>query len=72
MMGDTKPADILAILPEPKTRIESYTAGKRVLFWSGSKKEQGKTTLVKLARHAMYKQVTVRNHNTAFKLRDLF
>lgn len=43
-----------------------------MIFWSISKQHQSKTTLMKLAKDPVYQQVTVRNHNTVFKLLELF
>jgi hypothetical protein len=50
----------------------TVTTGPGVIFWSASKKQLTKTTLMKLAKSPVYQQVTVRNHNTVFKLLDLF
>ena len=43
-----------------------------MIFWSISKKHQTKTTLMKLSQELVYQQMTVRNHNTVFKLLELF
>ena len=46
-------------------------SGSGVIFWSASKKQLTKTTMMKLAKSPFYQQVTVRNHNTVFKLLEL-
>lgn len=66
------PEEVLAQLPAPKARLERVGTGPRVIFWSASKKELSKTTIMKLSRSPLYLQMTVRNHNTVFRLRDLF
>ena len=66
------PKKVLAQLSPPKTDIESITTGPGVLFWSVSKKQLTKATYMKLAKERVYQQVTIRNHNTAFKLLELF
>lgn len=66
------PKEILKQLPVPKSDIETVTAGRGVIFWSFSKKEQSKTTMMKVAKSPTYQQMTVRNHNTVFKLLELF
>ena len=39
---------------------------------SASKKHLTKTTMMKLPQEAVYQQMTVRYHNTVFKLLELF
>lgn len=65
------PKKVLTQLSPPKTDIETISTGPGVLFWSVSKKQLTKTTFMKLAKEPVYQQVTIRNHNTAFKLLDL-
>ena len=72
MLGGINPEDVLARLPAPKPDFETVTAGPGVIFWSASKKSLGRTTMMKLAGLPIYKQLTVRNHNTVFKLLELF
>ena len=72
MLHGTKPQDVLARLPAPKPDFETVTTGPGVIFWSASKKSLGRTTMMKLAGLPIYKQLTVRNHNTVFKLLELF
>lgn len=65
------PAKVLAQLPAPKPDIETVTIGPGVIFWSYSKKHQSKTTIMQIPRKPAYRQVTVRNHNTVFKLLEM-
>ena len=71
-LSGTTPKKVLAQLPPPKSEIETVTAGPGVIFWSISKKHQTKTTLMKLSQEPVYQQMTIRNHNTVFKLLELF
>lgn len=66
------PKKVMAQLSPPKTDIETITSGPGVIFWSVSKKHLTKTTFMKLAKEPVYQQMTIRNHNTAFKLLELF
>lgn len=72
MLGDLKPTEVLAQLPSPRERYEQVGVGRRTIFWSASKKNLGKTTMMKLASMAIYKQMTIRNKNTTRKLLTLF
>ena len=72
MLDGIKPEDVLARLPPPRPDFETVTTGPGVIFWSASKKSLGRTTMMKLAGLPIYKQLTVRNHNTVFKLLELF
>ena len=71
MLGGTTPRKALAKLQPPKTDIEIVSVGPGVIFWSASKKALTRTTLMKLAATPVYQEMTVRNHNTVFKLLDL-
>jgi uncharacterized protein (DUF1697 family) len=71
LIGGLKPAEVVAQLPPPVEEYELVGIGKSAIFWSASKKNLGKTTIMKLARMPIYKQMTVRNHNTTFKLLEL-
>ena len=72
MLGDMPPDELLKQLPSPKKDLESVVMGPGVVFWSVSKKRLSKTTLMKLSMSPVYQNVTVRNHNTVFKLLELF
>ncbi len=65
------PKRVLAQLPPPRTDMETVTSGPGVIFWSASKKHLARTTMMKLAALPVYQQITVRNHNTVFKLLEL-
>lgn len=71
-LGDNTLRKIFKELPQPKPEIESIELGKNVIFWSVSKKSLTKTSYMKLAALPVYQQVTIRNHNTVFKLLELF
>lgn len=71
-IGSVTPKKILAQLPEPKAKIEFVGTAPGVIFWSASRKQIAKTTVMKLGASPAYKQVTVRNHNTVFKLLKMF
>lgn len=59
-------------LPLPKEDdIETLATGSGVIFWSISKQHQTRTTWMKLAAASVYQRVTVRNHRTVLKLREL-
>ncbi|MDA7979189.1 MAG: DUF1697 domain-containing protein [Pirellulales bacterium] len=71
MLRGVTPKRILAQLPKLKPDIESVATGPGVIFWSASISDLTKTTMVKLAKEPVYQQMTVRNHNTVFKLLEL-
>ena len=58
-------------LPTPKPDIETLATGPGVIFWSIGKRDQTRTTWMKLAAAPVYQRVTVRNHRTVFRLREL-
>ena len=62
----------VAQLPALKGAIESVAIGPGVVYWSISKEHQTRTTWMKLAATPVYRQVTVRNHRTVFRLLELF
>lgn len=65
------PRRVITQLPVPKEDIETVAVGPGVVFWSISKQHQNRTTWMKLAAAPVYQQLTVRNHRTVFKLREL-
>lgn len=71
-LSSTTPKKVLAQLVAPKSDIETVTAGPGIIFWSAAKSELTKTTMMKLAKEPVYQQMTVRNHNTVFRLLELF
>ena len=72
ILGDSTSKKVHAELPSPKPGIESITSGDKVVFWSVSKENLTKTSYMKLAKLQVYQGVTIRNHNTVFKLLQLF
>lgn len=70
-LSSTTPKRVLATLDEPKADIETVTTAPGVIFWSASKEAITRTTMMKLAKNSVYRQVTVRNANTVFKLQEL-
>lgn len=71
-LSSTTPKKVLSQLAAPKTEIETVTPGPGVIFWSVSKKHLTKSTMMKLPQEPVYQKMTVRNHNTVFKLSKLF
>ena len=67
----TTPDRVLRALPPPSEH-ERIATGPGVIFWSGDKARLTRTMFVsKLAGHPAYKELTVRNSNTFFKLAKL-
>jgi uncharacterized protein (DUF1697 family) len=61
----------LEALGDQKTEIEFVVAGEGVLYQAMSIKLFGRTTGSKMISSPIYKQMTIRNHNTVQKLLDL-
>ena len=70
-LADLAPEEVLAQLPPLEAGLEEVGTGPGVLFWSASKNDLGRTTMMKLASAPLYQRLTVRNHNTVFKIREL-
>ena len=71
--AEISPQDVLdGLKVQPKDDLETLTMGPGVVYWSISKAEDTRTAYAKLPSAAISKKVTIRNHNTVFKLRDLF
>lgn len=62
---------VVAAYGELKPDIEMLLAGEGVLYQSMSFKMFGRTTAGRLAANPIYKQMTIRNYNTATKLLTL-
>ena len=60
-----------AALPAPIKKIESICAGAGAVFWSVAKQDATKAAYMKLPTLPIYKQMTIRNSNTALKLLDM-
>jgi len=65
------PQRVIEQLPARKEGLEALSAGPGVIFWSISRQHQTRTTWMKLAAAPVYQHVTIRNHRTVFRLRDL-
>ena len=64
-------AEVIGMVGDLKTDIESITAGNGVLYQSMSIKYIGRTTFSKIVGKPIYKQMTIRNHNTVTKILEL-
>jgi len=71
-LSEISPQEVLDQLDKPKPKIDKVGTAQGVIFWSTSKQDLGKSILMKMAKTSLYKKMTVRNHNTVFKLLDLF
>ncbi len=72
LLDESTPNKILEKLPSPKQNIEAIEPRENIVFWSVSKEDLTKTSFMKLAKLPFYQEVTIRNHNTVFKLQQLF
>ena len=70
-LAGTTPAQVLASIPPVKEELETVAAGPGVVFWSADKKRVTRSAFVKLPAHPIYRQVTIRNHNTVRRLATL-
>lgn len=71
-LAGARPEDILARLPSPRLEWETVTPGTGVIYWSVSRTRPTRSTWVKLPASREYQKLTARNHNTVFRLRQLF
>ena len=71
-LAGADPEDILARLQPPRLEWETVCAGPGVIYWSISRSRPTRSTWVKLPASREYQKLTARNHNTAFRLRQLF
>ena len=70
-LAGTTPEEVLAGLPPVKEELETVAAGPGVIFWSAEKKRVTRSAFVKLPALPVYRQVTIRNHNTVRRLAAL-
>ena len=70
-LAGTSPDEVLARLPPPKPDLETVVAGPGALFWSVEKARATRSVFVKLPALAVYRQITIRNHNTVRRLAAL-
>ncbi len=71
-LAESTPKDVLSKLRAPKPEFETVTAGPGVIYWSISRSRPTRSTWVKLPASREYQKLTARNHNTVFRLRELF
>ena len=71
-LAGARPEDILTRLPSPRLEWETVTPGPGVIYWSVSRTRPTRSTWVKLPASPEYQSLTARNHNTVFRLRQLF
>lgn len=64
--------EIMRVIGEPKPDIENIGSGAGVVYGSMEFAKYGRTTLSKIVGTPLYKQMTVRNFNTANKILALF
>ena len=70
-LAGTTPEDVLAGLPPVRDELETVAAGPGVIFWSAEKRRVTRSAFVKLPALPVYRQVTIRNHNTVRRLAAL-
>ncbi len=71
-LAETTPNHVLSRLRAPKPEVETVTAGPGVIYWSVSRARPTRSTWVKLPSSPEYQRLTARNHNTVFRLKQLF
>lgn len=71
MLPPSQMNEIVEAIGPLKTDIESLTKGKDVLYQSVSLKHLTKSVSSRVAGNPLYKRMTIRNANTAFKLAAL-
>lgn len=70
-LAGTTADEVLADLPPAKPDIDTIAAGPGVVFWSAVKERITRSAFMKLPTLPVYRQVTIRNHNTVRKLAAL-
>lgn len=65
-----KPQTILAEAGPLVAELEEATCAPGVIFWSASAKSS-RTAMMQVAKSPVYKDLTVRNHKTTFKLQQM-
>jgi len=71
-LRSTTPAKALRVAPPPRQGVDEVAIGPGVIFWSVSKKLFGRSAITKFGASPAYREVTVRNHSTTFRLLELF
>jgi uncharacterized protein (DUF1697 family) len=72
LLGNTSPKEIIKHLGIPHNDVETITMGSRVIYSSVSKAHLSKSVLRKFPTTPAYRQVTIRNQNTVYKINQLF
>ncbi len=72
ILGSRAAKRIMAQLPAPKPDKEKVSYQRGVIFWSVSRKYLTSTALMKVSSASVYHLLTLRNHNTVYKLLELF
>ena len=70
-LAGTTADEVLAGLPPAKPDIDTIAVGPGVVFWSAVKERITRSAFMKLPTLPVYRQVTIRNHNTVRKLAAL-
>jgi len=65
-------SEVMQTIGEPKADIEHIGSGAGVVYGSLEVAKWGRTRISRLAGMSLYKQMTIRNYNTATKLLALF
>ncbi len=71
IITDVNAKELLEGIKEPDPEIETITARPGAIFGSMSKAYLSKSRLSKIASLPAYKQVTIRNHTTVYRLQEL-
>lgn len=71
VVAGTSTTAILKELPPLRDELEEVTCGPGVIFWSGAIKGIARTSMMKIGQLPIYREVTVRNHKTTFRLLQL-
>ncbi len=61
----------LATLPTPKRGIDTVSSSGSVIFWSAKKDQITRSAMMQVSKLPAYKQMTVRNHKTTYKLAEM-
>lgn len=72
VLGGLEAEEIYQTFGEQNNEIETITTGEGVIYSSVSKQHLTKSVMRKLASTPEYQHLTIRNHNTVFKLGTLF
>jgi uncharacterized protein (DUF1697 family) len=70
-LTDRIPADAVVDPGSLKPGLESVTVGEHVLYWSASVRTLTRTTMVRLASHSAYQEMTVRSLRTTLRLAQM-